>query len=243
MVVRRLIHILFALSLAALLITVQPAQAQTVPSSQSTNSANIQPAGDPSSWLQPDGTLSVPPGMTGSFKLDGWKMALDEAGQPHFSLPQEQPAIANPDDAFWSHDFLLGAETIGFENDSYIFAMAVYNNLLYVGGDFTAVGSVPAQNIACWDGANLRWAALGSGVDSRVRTIAVYSNYVYAGGDFTTAGGISTGPLGYLLSNLELNREHRPGCSLTYRLRHQRGIQWGCVRRREFQPRRDAGGQ
>ena len=42
--------------------------------------------------------------------------------------------------------------------------------LLYVGGTFTAVGSVAAQTVAAWNGTN--WLALGSGLPG-VRALAV----------------------------------------------------------------------
>ncbi len=124
-------------------------------------------------------------------------------GQPapamaNAAVPEDQSRRATagqPDDPFWSHDFMLGVETIGNENDSYVFAMAVNNDKVYVGGDFTAAGGVSAQNIACWDSALSRWSALGSGIDGRVEAIAVYGSYVYVGGDFSHAGGVATGPL------------------------------------------------
>jgi hypothetical protein len=59
---------------------------------------------------------------------------------------------------------------------------------LYIGGSFTEVGDVLANNIAKWDGS--AWSALGSGVGSgEVLSLAVSGSNVYAGGTFTTAGG------------------------------------------------------
>ena len=65
---------------------------------------------------------------------------------------------------------------------------------LYVGGDFTAIGTVLANHIAQWDGS--AWSALGSGLSdcdgyySCVYALAVSDGDVYVGGGFTTAGGI-----------------------------------------------------
>lgn len=60
---------------------------------------------------------------------------------------------------------------------------------VYIGGDFTFVGSVAATRIAKWDGS--AWTPLGSGLNNEVWAIAVSGTDVYAGGYFTTAGGIA----------------------------------------------------
>jgi hypothetical protein len=71
-------------------------------------------------------------------------------------------------------------------------ALAVYDDALYVGGDFTTAGGVPAKYVARWDG--LSWGALGSGTGGLVNDFAVFQNAVFddvlaVGGSFTTAGG------------------------------------------------------
>jgi len=72
-------------------------------------------------------------------------------------------------------------------------ALGTYNNSLYVGGGFSAVGGVPANGIARWDGSN--WSAVGTGMDSAggalAFTVDTITNSLYVGGGFTTAGGIS----------------------------------------------------
>jgi hypothetical protein len=71
--------------------------------------------------------------------------------------------------------------------------MAVLGSNLYVGGQFSTAGGIPANNIAKWDGRN--WSALGSGVtdgyivDPEVLALAVLGNDLYVGGNFTKAGG------------------------------------------------------
>jgi hypothetical protein len=65
-------------------------------------------------------------------------------------------------------------------------------NALYAGGNFTQAGSVPAANIAKWDGTN--WSALGAGIgDYYAFTMAGFDDgtgpALYAAGSFTTAGG------------------------------------------------------
>ncbi len=58
---------------------------------------------------------------------------------------------------------------------------------LYIGGDFTVVGTVVAQRVAKWDGSS--WTPLGEGIGGTVRALAVAGSNVYAGGYFTNAGG------------------------------------------------------
>jgi hypothetical protein len=59
-----------------------------------------------------------------------------------------------------------------------------------VGGQFSAVGGVPARNLAAWDGQ--RWQPLGAGTDGFVRTLAVHQNDLYAGGQFASIGALQT---------------------------------------------------
>lgn len=70
--------------------------------------------------------------------------------------------------------------------------------LLVVGGTFTAAGSIPAQNIAAWDGTS--WHALADGVTSNtecgplcgaVMALAVYRGDLVVGGSFETAGSVA----------------------------------------------------
>ncbi|MDX2130607.1 MAG: immunoglobulin domain-containing protein [Planctomycetota bacterium] len=62
---------------------------------------------------------------------------------------------------------------------------------VYIGGQFSGVGAVPAFNIVRWDGAT--FSTLGTGVDSEVFALAVYDDgtgpALYAGGRFNIAGG------------------------------------------------------
>ena len=60
---------------------------------------------------------------------------------------------------------------------------------LYIGGDFTVVGTVAASRIAKWNGTN--WSALGAGMDGSVSALAVSGTDVFAGGSFITADGVT----------------------------------------------------
>ncbi len=59
---------------------------------------------------------------------------------------------------------------------------------IYIGGEFTRLGGVPARNIGKWDGA--RWHSLGD-ADSYVAALAIGDGYLYAGGNFTQIGGVA----------------------------------------------------
>jgi hypothetical protein len=60
---------------------------------------------------------------------------------------------------------------------------------LYAGGNFTAIGGTPANDIAKWDGTT--WSSLGSGMNDVVAALAWDGTNLYAGGSFSTAGGTS----------------------------------------------------
>lgn len=72
------------------------------------------------------------------------------------------------------------------------FALAIYEDDLIVGGNFTTAGGVPANFIARWDGAN--WHPVGSGMGGNssptIATLTVHNGELIAGGFFTAAGGV-----------------------------------------------------
>ncbi len=112
-------------------------------------------------------------------------MALDSGN----ALPQIETG-PNFSDADWVSIVpgIMGANGL-------VEAMAVdESGNLYVGGDFTVIGTVLANGIAKWDGS--RWSALGSGLGSTsdpggtVSALTVSGTNLYAGGLFTTAGGV-----------------------------------------------------
>jgi len=61
---------------------------------------------------------------------------------------------------------------------------------VYVGGNFTFIGTVEVNHIAKWDGST--WSSLGSGVavSNSVRALAVSGSDLYVGGKFDHVGGI-----------------------------------------------------
>jgi hypothetical protein len=66
-------------------------------------------------------------------------------------------------------------------------AIAADHNAVYVGGEFTEIGGIKANNIARWNGSV--WEPLGEGVNGEVNAIAVSPLGVFVGGDFDSAGG------------------------------------------------------
>lgn len=58
--------------------------------------------------------------------------------------------------------------------DGQVYAIAIHGTDVYVGGEFTQAGSVPALNVARWDGSNgRRWGAFRpSRVIAPVRKVA-----------------------------------------------------------------------
>jgi hypothetical protein len=94
--------------------------------------------------------------------------------------------------AFAMHSTAVGGywdARFGQGPDGIVNAVAVDGSDVYVGGSFTRIGQVDANNIAKWDGNS--WSALGSGVNNQVYALAVRGNDVYAGGKFTEAGSVS----------------------------------------------------
>ena len=63
-------------------------------------------------------------------------------------------------------------------------SILIHNDALYVGGEFTMAGSVPANNIAIFDLLTYQWMSIGS-LDAEVTSLAIYNNEIYAGGKFT----------------------------------------------------------
>jgi len=186
--------------------------------------------------VRDDGSLDLSSGYHGSLDAKGWEVRLAPDGSPRFF--KASAADAHPDNIYWDDRFGLGGSsgpiyTIAVSgcNDVYIggrftwLANILANNVarwdgrewfplgdgvvsgnnrtatvvtitvdggdVFVGGAFDSAGSVPARNVARWDGNG--WTSLGAGVGSSpndtVRAIAVDGNIVYAGGSFGNAGG------------------------------------------------------
>lgn len=133
--------------------------------------------------LSSDG--SIMEGTSGSYDPAGFRMEYGPDGEPLFveecssPLAPILPPAEQDLDGTW---YPLGSGVSGC-----VYAIAVSGSDVYVGGQFTQAGGIPALGIARWNGSS--WSALGSGVNDWVYAIAVSGSDVYVGGSFTQAGG------------------------------------------------------
>jgi len=68
-------------------------------------------------------------------------------------------------------------------------AIAVNGDDVYIGGSFTNVDGISANNIAHWDGS--AWHALGQGIKGTVLDLAFHKNELYAAGKFQNARDVT----------------------------------------------------
>jgi len=80
-------------------------------------------------------------------------------------------------------------EPLGSGVNGVVNAIAIApDGTLFVGGDFTRAGDLPAKNIAKWDGT--RWLPLAEGVNNPVHALTIDGPHVYVGGEFSSAGSV-----------------------------------------------------
>lgn len=95
-----------------------------------------------------------------------------------------------------SGDAMINAETwddLGGGVTGEVFAITQMGNYLYVGGDITAAGGNPVNNIARFDLVGSGgWQALGLGVDGRVNSLVAHNGVLYVGGDFEQVDGVAS---------------------------------------------------
>jgi trimeric autotransporter adhesin len=101
--------------------------------------------------------------------------------------------IARWDGTAWH---AVGDGLIGEFGDPVVYALAVYDGALYVGGAFKEAGDVQAVGLARWNGA--AWSAVGNvtsgeyGDSGEVYALAADATALYAGGRFTAISGVET---------------------------------------------------
>lgn len=67
-----------------------------------------------------------------------------------------------------------------------VYAIAKHGNMTIIGGKFTTVNGVPAQNIA-WSTDQITWHAIGLGINDTVKDIAYFNGDFFIAGTFTQA--------------------------------------------------------
>jgi hypothetical protein len=120
------------------------------------------------------------------YSLASWNGLLIAAGYFHNAGGVSCAHIAQWDGSSWAP---LGPGVEGTSIASVWALAAPSETELYVGGRFTHAGTVPAKNIARWDGSI--WSGLGSGTNLMVWALAAQPEDILVGGEFLSAGGIS----------------------------------------------------
>lgn len=120
-------------------------------------------------------------GIDGPMRFDDHQLRIDpHSGSPVFTRgPGAEPRGREEGD--W-----LTFPGNGADGD--VHAVAVFGGALFLGGNFSRVGGVPAENIARWDGAS--WKSVGWGTNGPVRTLAVFDGILIAGGEFSSVDEI-----------------------------------------------------
>jgi len=78
---------------------------------------------------------------------------------------------------------------LGGGTDGVVYAiLGISDTDIYVGGNFKHAGSVPANNIAHWNGTT--WEALTFGTDSSVLALTIVGDQLFVGGNFRNAGAM-----------------------------------------------------
>src|SRR5947209_8453689 len=91
-------------------------------------------------------------------------------------------SFAAPGDEHWDDRF--GPPGVNGE----VKILTTVGDDIYVGGDFTRAGSIPALNIARWNTLEHKWYALGAGTDGTVLAIVADGDNICVGGQFAHAG-------------------------------------------------------
>lgn len=91
--------------------------------------------------------------------------------------------------AFWNGS-TSSWSTIGDGFEGMVYALAIFNDFLYAGGNFRVSGvTTDLNNIARFDGES--WVAVGDGFDGPVFSLVATEDTLYAGGIFTTSGAVT----------------------------------------------------
>lgn len=149
--------------------------------------------------LNPDGTLNLDKGITGTLNLAGWDVWLDPLRGPRFARKRTQ-AHGGDDTSELNRPTTAAAMYSPLSNgvDEGVRGIAVARSKVYVGGYFTLLcgnadcnsGNAPANRIARWNASS--WSTLGTGLSNIILAVAVSGKNVYVGGEFTQVCGNKT---------------------------------------------------
>ncbi len=170
-----------------------------------------QPLRPLSDILNPDGTLNLRAGYSGSLDPTGWTIAMTGRGAPRFmradaagsattggrgleppsrTNPQAYPTPPSSPDPSWDNRF--GPSGV----NGTVRAVAVSGSDVYIGGTLTGANQTRANNIMRWDGR--QWDDMDGGAscassyycNAEVDAILVVGSDIYVGGIFTQVGQV-----------------------------------------------------
>jgi hypothetical protein len=164
-----------------------PVLAAPAPDGGAAATSPAQTEAEPSlgKFLDIAGHLQLPAGFSGSVNPAGYRIVSGEGEALRFA-PEE--VMGGSSGTGWTG---FGGIANGCNGE--VFELAIGSaGEVYVGGEFTLCGDVPARNIARFDKNTQGWSSLGNGaangVNSPVHALTVAGNMVYVGGGFTLAG-------------------------------------------------------
>ncbi|HTP07785.1 MAG TPA: hypothetical protein VMP08_06015 [Anaerolineae bacterium] len=152
--------------------------------------SSLRPIG---TLLNPDGTLNLRSGYSGSLDVHGWRMTTTADGTPRFIAAgadaPHKPDIAG--DEWWDGEFQLGVAEPGYA--AYVYAITVSGKDVYFGGYFSRAGGINANNIVRYNTTTQHWYPLGDGTTGTVNAILISGNTMYVGCSCNDVSGIPVG--------------------------------------------------
>ena len=165
---------------------------------------NDQPIAAFARW---DGTTwKAPDPLNPSYALMGTPLAFAEYNGKLYVGGLFYAAYYNQTDraylAIWDKatQQILPAYPVGQGPDNPVYALAVWNNKLYIGGEFQTIGGVVSPRLAALNGTTYQ-AVPGSPTSGRVEVLLPTANGLYVGGTFTSVGGQTVNRVALLSAN------------------------------------------
>jgi Concanavalin A-like lectin/glucanases superfamily len=141
------------------------------------NSASISPTSNltVAGWVKMDSAFSSTSnnGNVGIVDKGDYKFYLDKSDGKAKWVVNDSTAAA-----FSALSTGLGTTTV--------YALAVYNGNLYIGGTFTNIGDANGDGIVMWNGTS--FSSLSTGLGASTYSLAVWNGSLYIGGTFSNIG-------------------------------------------------------